>query len=420
MVVIRYAAAMRYIRISVLTLVLSLSMSLLAGCGGRTSSTPLAPSPSPSVALVSDNQSGAVLIVDAAKDAVIGTVQVASPAKMVSAGGITVIQNNTAPTLAVFNNISRTITATVTLSAIPVDVAISPSGKTAWAAESNGTVEEVDTLVGSVVQSIPTPGLTRLVMAPQGTWIMGFSDGVSGPLKGVGFYLIKPGSSFNPLIVGNPAQDVTFNGLFASDDNDGILLSCGAECSGTSAGVSLLIITPRGGGGPGITLPVAVAGATVAFLNNQTLYVAGTPPVTPGAPTLNSGTLQVVDTVARTAGSPFSVADGLHLNMALSSNGMVYIGSSGCTTGPATPQNQVQGCLSVFNSATSSVSSVLVAASRGSFDVTALLAIPGRNVMYVCQGGALDILDTTTNAVSTSIPPISVSGKAFGLVLLQP
>ena len=397
------------------------AIMLLVGCGGSTSTAP-SPSPaSPSVVLISDNQSGAVLIVDAAKDAVIGTVQVASPAKMVSAGGITAIQNNTAPSLAVFNNTSRTITANVTLSAIPVDIAISPNGKTAWAAESNGTVEEVDTLGGSVVQSIPAPGVTRLVMAPQGTWIMGFSNGGSGPLNGAGFYLIKPGSSFpSPTIVSNPAQDVTFNGLFAGDDNDGFLLSCGTECGGTSAGVSALIIVPIGGGGPGISVPTPLSAATVALFNNQTLFIAGTPPVLPGAPTLNSGTFQVVNTTTRTAGAPISIADGLHLNMALSSNGMVYIGSRGCTTGPATPQGQVQACLNVFDPATSSVSSVLVPASRGTFDVTGLLAIPGRNVVYVCQGGALDIIDTTTNAVSTSIPPITVSGKAFGLVLLQP
>jgi hypothetical protein len=53
-------------------------------------------------------------------------------------------------------------------------------------------------------------------------------------------------------------------------------------------------------------------------------------------------------------------------------------------------------------------------------DVTGLAPVAGRNVIYVVQGGQLDIFDTTTNAVSTSITPLNIAGTASGVVQLSP
>lgn len=421
-----------YVRVRILVGFWCLAIALLVGCGGSSasSSSPTSPAPTPApspvptplpaIALVSDNQSGTLLIVDTQKDTIVGTVNTSSPAKMVSAGGVTVIQNNTAPSMALFNNASRTITATVTLGAIPVDVAISPDGKTAWAAESNGTIEKVDTATAAVVKTVTAAGVQRLVMSTQGTWLLGFVDNANA-LIAHGFYLISTDSPVTIGVASAPTfLDETFNAGF-SDDTDAYLLSCGAECGGTSAGVSGFVLLPPLSGGPYISPPIPVAGATVGVENAWILYVAGTPPSAPGAPTLNAGTLQVVNQRAQTAGPAFSIADGRHLDMALSGNGKLFIGSRGCTSGPVTAQNRVQGCLTIFDTVTLTITPVLVPASRASnLDITSLLPIPGRNVMYVCQGGVLDIYDSTTNAVSTLISPISVPGKAFGLVLLKP
>jgi hypothetical protein len=57
---------------------------------------------------------------------------------------------------------------------------------------------------------------------------------------------------------------------------------------------------------------------------------------------------------------------------------------------------------------------------RQSFDVTGLQPISNRSVIYVVQGGELDIFDTTTDAVATGITAIDVVGKAFDVVQIDP
>jgi hypothetical protein len=46
--------------------------------------------------------------------------------------------------------------------------------------------------------------------------------------------------------------------------------------------------------------------------------------------------------------------------------------------------------------------------------------ISGRNVAYVVQGGELDFFDLSTDAVSTTITPIDIVGKAIGVVQIDP
>jgi hypothetical protein len=46
--------------------------------------------------------------------------------------------------------------------------------------------------------------------------------------------------------------------------------------------------------------------------------------------------------------------------------------------------------------------------------------VAGRNVIYVVQGGAVDIFDITTNAVSTTAIPPNIPGTVFGVVQLNP
>ena len=57
---------------------------------------------------------------------------------------------------------------------------------------------------------------------------------------------------------------------------------------------------------------------------------------------------------------------------------------------------------------------------RQNFNVTGLQPITKRNVIYVVQGGALDIFDTNTDALETGITQIDIIGAAKGVVLLDP
>src|SRR5581483_541828 len=149
----------------------------LFGCGGQKSSPP-PPQAQPKM-LVSDNQSGTVTVVDANTDLIIRTINVASPGKMVSAGGTTIIQSTLSNSIAVFDNASLTIRSTVPLPALPVDIGLSPDGKTAWVAESNGTVQSLNTASGAVNSPTTVAGVQRLVVGLQGINVLAFNDSLA-------------------------------------------------------------------------------------------------------------------------------------------------------------------------------------------------------------------------------------------------
>lgn len=383
---------------------------LAAGCSpGKNTLGGATPTPTPTPAtprmLVSDNTSGLVNVIDARTDLLTKSVAAPSPGKMVSAGGTTVIQSTIASSVALFDNATETIRFNVALPALPVDVAITPNGATAWVAENNGTVQSINTSTGAINGTFTVAGVQRLVIGPQGLTVLAFNDTVAGS-----FSLILPAG---PTIIGNPGLDHPANGVFNTDDNHFLVMNCGAECGGTQAnvvGVSLNNI-----GGPFVSAPLNLSGATVGLLSGGTTFVAGSP--TTG---LNKGTVQAVNNAAFTAGPAFNISDGRHNVMALAANGRLYTGATGCTLGTVNAQNQRQGCLSIFDTVTHAVSPVLLPAGRPNGDVTGLATVAGRNVIYVVQGGALDIFDITTNAVSTTITPLNFPGTVSGVVQLSP
>jgi len=385
---------------------------LVVGCSSGHNSFSSAPSPTPTPSanprmMVSDNLTGAVIVVNAQTDVITHTLAVLSPGKLVSAGGTTVIQSTLASSLVIFDNATETIRFTVPLPALAVDIALTPDGSTAWVAENNGTVQSVNTATGQITATDSVPGVQRLVMGPQGSSILAFNDTLA-----INFTVLRPPSTI-PLVLGNTGLDHPANGVFSADDNNFQVFNCGQECAGTQAGeVGVALNVP---GGPFISPPLAVSGATVGLLNGSSIFVAGSP-----ATGLNAGTLQVISTATDTAGTPAHIADGRHNLMTLTSNGRLYVGSQGCTLGATNPQNLRQGCLDIFDTTTLAVTPVLLPAFRPNGDVTGLALVAGRNIIYVVQGGQLDIFDTTTNAVSTSITPLNIAGTASGVVQLSP
>lgn len=366
------------------------------------------PTPATQRLLISDNTSGTVDVVNASTDTILQTVATNSPGKMVSAGGSTLIQSTLSNSVAIFDNASATIRFTVTLAALPVDVAITPDGKTGWVAENNGTVQSVDTASGAITGTTAVTGVQRLVIGPQGTIVLAFNDTLA-----INFAIITPSG---PSVIGNAGLDHPTNAVFQGDDNHFTVLNCGPECGGTTAGLAGVALLAPGSGGPAVGTPIPVSGATIGLLNgSNSLFAAGSPTVG-----LNGGKVQVLNPGATSAGAAVSIADGRHNLMALTSNGRLYIGSRGCTAGPVNAQNQRQGCLTIFDTTTQTATPALVPANRATLDVTGLAAVPGRNVIYVIQGGALDIFDITTNAVSTTTTPPTITGAAFGVVQLSP
>lgn len=389
--------------------------ALLAGCGSSSStSTKNSVTGLKKRVLVSNitTTGGGLLIVDGQKDALNAkTIATTQPSKMVTASGTTLILNSTLSQITIFDNSTELVTFNTAMQGQPFDIALSPDGQTAYAAIRNvGVVEVVNTQTGSIVGTMTVPSVARLVEGPKGHKQLAFSEAPAGNNT---FFIIDTGTNIAAPI-SSPLLDHPFTAVFdPSDTNDttAFILSCGAECGGTTASVARIDFS---GPIPVISTPIPVSGATVGLLSGSSLFVAGTPP---GSPT---GTLQVVNTGSMSAGSAFNITNGSHTVMAATSNGRIYIGATQCTPGPVTPQATVTGCLSIFNTSTQGVIIPSESSLRQNFDVTGLQQISNRNVMYVVQGGELDFFDITTDAVSTSITILDVQGKAIDVLQIDP
>ncbi len=402
----------------------------VAGCGTSTTSTQNQVTGLKKRLLLSNQQSGVINLMDASKDKFAKSFSAGTgPTKMVTSGGFTVILDSGSNTISIFDNTKEQVTLAPATSNIPFDIAISPDGKTAWAAMRNpGFVEAFDTTSGNVLATIAVPNAVRLLMSPQGSRLLVFSDNPKLLPNTNAFFVINTANLSNSTTataVTGTGLDQPFTGIFNGNDNQAFILNCGPECGGTTASV---LLADFSGAAPALGAPAPVAGATVGLLSGQSLFVAGTPATLPAGVSCSSlgtatcGTLQVINISnlsALTAGAPFAITDGLHLKMALASNNRLYIGAAQCTTA-ATGANVVRGCLSIFDTTTQALTFPSESAFRQNFDVTGLQQISARNVLYVVQGGELDFFDITTNAVSTSITQIDIQGIAWDVLQIDP
>jgi len=168
----------------------------------------------------------------------------------------------------------------------------------------------------------------------------------------------------------------------------------------------------------------AVPASTIALLQGNSLYVAGTPVspadnscagVTTAATTC--GRLTVVDVASMTAAAPVAITDGYHNRMQMGSNGQLFIGARGCTNVNVSG-GEVRGCLSIVNAA-GSISQSSVVAPQDNGDVTGMEPIPNRNVVYVCEGGRLRIYDTTTDQLEKLANGPVIVGQAIDVKVVD-
>ncbi|HET9838184.1 MAG TPA: hypothetical protein VFR84_08110 [Candidatus Angelobacter sp.] len=398
-----------------------------AGCGSSSSSSQPKPSGLKKRVLLTNVQSGTINLLDAQKDTfTTKNFGASAPTKIITAGGQTVALDSTQTDITIFDNAKEQVTFSAVLEDIPTDIAITPDGKTAFAAERNlGAVQFATTADGSVSPNKIRLPAARLVMSPNGSKLLVFPDPRSqAPPNTHSFFIIDVASKGTAEVT-SPNLDQPITAVFGSSDNQAFILNCGAECGGTAASVAFADFSgafnaPQVPGTVGT--PVAVPGATVGLLNGTSLFVAGTPPVLPGGvvcPLSRCGTLSVVNTSSLTAASPVAITDGQHGKMALA-NGRLYVGATGCTVDPGTAPNTVRGCLSIFNTGSPGVKFPQESSFRQNFDVTGMQAISNRNVIYIVQGGELDIFDTTTDELATGITQLDVVGRAIDLVQIDP
>lgn len=373
-------------------------LALLSGCSG--SSPQQTTSGFPQRAFVSNSGGGSVQIIDSIHDILDFATSISagtSPGLMALAPSrkFTLVFDSTGNSISVINNAQESQTAAISLPSWTESMTISPDSSLGYVAmpaaqvlaKPAGIVDVLDLVNNRVKNILQIPQAHWLAVNHSGNRVLVFSDNSDAV------------TVINPAQIGKGAFSTTVTGfdrpvgaVFSEDDSVAYVLNCGAECGGTSAGITVLNMNTNTTGAA-----VGLSGATSAMLINGNLYVAGSGH--------GVGTLQVVNTAGLTASAPVSISNGYHWRMELGSRNKLFIGSRGCTN---------RGCLSIFD-----ISSNQVVIDTPNGDVTGIAPIPNRNIVYVIEGGELRIFDTTTSAPSTT-RFLDIVGKAIDVKEIDP
>jgi len=344
---------------------------------------------------------------------------------------ITLAVSNPTNTIGIFANSQEKAIASVFLPGPTDSVVISTDGLTGYAAAPSapvpagnpGGIVVFSTSSGAITATVPVQNARYLARSGDSSRLLAFSDN-SDMITIIPAASILPGQGQNTPLITVSGFDRPIAGFFSADGSMAWIINCGPECGGTQASVQELDLVHNTPGRRAI-----VSASTVGFVNNQTMYVAGTPPagandcsgVTTGATTC--GRLSIVDLPSMTVTGPGSpqnvIADGFHTQLAMGPNGQLFVGSTHCTnieppTAPATGEQR--GCLNIYDT----VHNVTINPPDNG-DVTGLQAITNRTIMYVVEGGELRIYDTTTDKISVQNNDASVDifGNAVDVKLID-
>jgi hypothetical protein len=259
--------------------------------------------------------------------------------------------------------------------------------------------------------TIPIAGAHYLVPSADGNTILALSD-TANSVSVISTGLISSGGGVMTLSgFDRPAWAV-----FSSDGTTAYVMNCGPECGGFTASIAVVDLTQNP---PVISSTVPVPAATMGLISGGTLYVAGTPPTSGVDCQANlCGVLTELSTADLTApATTLAITDGYHDRMVLAQNNQLFIGSRTCTNVIANGSSAGRGCLSMLNIAGGSV---YTAAQNG--DVTGIQPITGRSVVYICEGGALQIYDTTKdlgsqNQLQLQSTQVAITGQAIDVKL---
>jgi hypothetical protein len=453
----------------VLAVIILTSLALIS-CGGSSSksssSSSSSSTPKPSGlkfrAIVSQDVQSTIatpglILIDALKDlranvGIIGAGSTAPAALFLSSDRkITVAVSIDQNRLVVLNNNTEAISGigTIQLPGNTESLVISADNGTAYAAVPNapvpgggsvGAIAIVNLNAGGTPPTLPVPGVHYLSESGDGSKILAFSDTTDlTQLSNVQTVTVV--SPFN-IVAGsknatcNPAPpnpvvcqyvtgfDHPVAGFFSSDNTQAWILNCGPECGGTQASIQLLDLHDPANpvAGPPTPLP---GGATVGFMQNQTLYVAGNPPVgsntCAGGPTTAASTcgrLTIVNLATLPQAAPIPptavIPDGYHTHIDISGDGQLFVGSRNCTNiVPATPGAERRGCLAILNT---NNGDLVIPPDNG--DVTGMTPITNRTVFYLVEGGELRIYDTTTDKIYL-LQSIDIFGNAVDVKLID-
>jgi hypothetical protein len=405
---------------------------LFLSCGGSTTSSGSSGSGLKSRAFISQDVSAGnviagVQIIDAEKDqrAFVSPITGgATPGLMMVTPNrsLTLVFSPSDNKLTFLSNASESASAQATLPGFTESIVASPDSLTGYVAvptapvvgQSPGAVEIFNLSTGVNIGEIAIPAVRYLAISHSGNRLLAFSANLNSVA------IISFGTG-NPVVTTVAGFDRPVTAFFSGDDNTAFVVNCGRECGGVQASVQTLDMTTTVPGAPvGVCDASAICAASVAVLNGTTMYLAGTPYNPDGTPALlctgqttaatNCGMLTIFDLTSMSVTSTdIVITDGYHNRMALGADGQLFIGAHHCTEVippiPPPPDAEVRGCLSIYNTQTGAAPVIPPASG----DVTGIEPIATRHVVYLVQGGELQIYDTTTDKLQTT--QIDISGR---------
>ena len=222
-----------------------------------------------------------------------------------------------------------------------------------------------------------------------------------------------------PLTFDRPVKAV-----FSGDGGTAYILNCGPECGGTASSVSLLPVSPmiflpnqqsgqlpKTGTITNIPIP---GGASNALIDVSTMYVVGQQPQPDG---LFAGNLTVIDLGSNTASSPTSISDGAPgavSRLIEADDSTLWIGMTKCTNGERYAKGLPYGCLTMYNTATKSVTMI----ENYLGDLTGIASVTGLHKVYVAQGGQVFIYSTKDGRAFDN-QYVTVTGTAYDVAYMD-
>jgi len=229
--------------------------------------------------------------------------------------------------------------------------------------------------------------------------------------------------------------------LFSSDGATSYVLSCGAECGGTSAEVSLLPTAPMiftlskwsgllpcnsgttcaNSNATPMTSIATPYGASNGLISSGILYLAGEKLMSDGKwggylTRVNLSTNALVASTSSSA-NPVSVSDGTPgtaSRLIMADDNTLWIAMQGCDVGERAYTGKAYGCLTMYN--TSSNTITMLESYLGS--ATGVAAVAGLHKVYAAEGGQVYIY-STVNGSSIDNQYVTVTGTASDVAYMD-
>ncbi len=374
-----------------------ISLALGTSCGSGSSST-VAPPITSEIAkrvYVASAFTGTTFIVDGTTDTgsafTVGTTGRPAIMQTIVPQKLTVVYEDLNHQIFLIDNSTEQVATTINIGSLVDDMAVQSDAKFIYVAR--GALGRIDIL--DVVNRTPSPtppsapSVRRLALAPNNSKLLAFSEPSDPASDSIRVFTLSNGtvSATNDL----PGFDRAYTAIFSSDSSRAYVLSCGKECGGSGglardARVTVLDMTTSPL--PTVLGTVEVDGATVGLLNGTTLYVAGNS----GNQLPSVNVVDVSNAATPTVTSSSIIQAGLHTTIALGANNKLFIGGRSCGG---------VSCLTIFDTGSGNATPGATNTGTPFGNVTSILPISGRNVVYVIEGGDLKIYDTTTSALQT-------------------